>query len=153
MTGASTAQNRTAHADVRRLLDDAADDAAVCSAFARLQVSYSMYNNAAGLLAVAAAICHRRPHLASRVLARPVDVLVAMGCTDTARAFKWVDHLLRHPYPQFAETAGPGGIEWLTTKFPTLSDIVAGFVAESVEWYRAHAANPTEPGASPDHSA
>jgi hypothetical protein len=121
----SASPKRTDYPDLRRLLQEGAGDDTLCDAYGRLLVSLNCEGAAVGYLAAVGFICAERPHLAARLLPRPIDALLQLGAEDVG-AVKWfVHHLVNEPdayYTAIVEWAGPDGIKWLRTDFPILAE-------------------------------
>ena len=108
------------YADLRRLLDREADDSAICEAYDRLLVSMNCEGAAKGYLAAVGFICARRPHLADRLLRRPIDALLQIGAENAGAVAWFVDDSVRQPSENFAQWAGADGVHWLRASFPKI---------------------------------
>lgn len=107
---------------LRQLLDSEADDAALCESYDRLLVSMNCESAAINYLAAVGFICARRPHLADRLLHRPIDVLLQIGAEDAGAVVWFVDNLVREPTEIFARWTGEEGLSWLRNEFPRLAE-------------------------------
>lgn len=122
-------------ADVKRLALSGADDAAVADAFDHLLTSLNLEAAARNYLAVAGFVCHYRPHLAGRLLRRPIDCLVQLGVERPEQAFGFVQDALDRGLPHVTEDAGPEGLGWLAAELPQLGGLVGELLADGMRRY------------------
>lgn len=88
-----TSPGNTDYSDLRELLTSNAEDTALCEAYDRLLVSWSCEGAAKGYLAALGFICVSRPHLADRLLCRPIDALLQLGAENAEAVASFVGYL------------------------------------------------------------
>jgi hypothetical protein len=69
-------------------------DELVADTFGRFMPSYSLLWSAGYLLGAAGLVCYHRPHLAERVLFRPIECLFCLGARRVDHILCWVDSRL-----------------------------------------------------------
>jgi hypothetical protein len=118
-------RRRTDYSDLRRLLQDGAGDKVLCDAYDALLVSNNCEGAAVGYLAAVGFICHQRPHLAGRLLRRPIDALLQLGAENVEHVNAFVHHLVNASDAYtfaIAAWGGDDGMRWLREAFPHLTD-------------------------------
>src|SRR5262249_37211572 len=108
------------------------DDARVVDVFERYLPSYSVLWSAGYILGSAGFVCAHRPHLAERVLGRPIEYLFHLGARTVDDVLAWADPLLEYRLEAAGAEAkslldgkgeGVEGLDWLGA---------VGFNAEAV---------------------
>lgn len=100
----------------------------MCDVFERLSVSLNAVGSTSTYFAAAGVVCSERPHLAGRLLVRPVEgclVIGAVSAADVIRGGVAVSH-----DPWYAALAGPDGVQWLREQLPHLTGLVQRLVEE-----------------------
>jgi hypothetical protein len=72
-----------------------APDALIADMFERFLPSYSLLWSAGYLLGAAGLVCYHRPHLAERVLVRPIGCLFVLGARRAEHILCWFDSALQ----------------------------------------------------------
>ena len=119
---------RTSEADVRKLLDSKADDAAVCDAYARLLTSLNGPTATVHRMGAVGFICARRPHLAERVLEFPVYGYLIHGNPRPDGIVR--NAVAKAEEPWIRAIAGPDGVRWLREELPKLEGLIGRLLWE-----------------------
>lgn len=117
-----TSPGNTDYSDLRELLTSNAEDAALCEAYDRLLVSWSCEGAAKGYLAALGFICVSRPHLADRLLCRPIDALLQLGAENAEAVASFAGYLVREATDYFVQWTGDDGVQWLRAEFPKFAE-------------------------------
>src|SRR3954451_12521980 len=131
------------------------DDPRIVDVFERYLPSYSVLWAAGYILGAAGFVCAHRPHLAERVLGRPVAYFFGLGARAADDVLAWADPLLEYRLESAGAKGlldGPGegveGLDWLgATGFgaeAVVADLFHGVVVasgrdgEGLDWLRAN---------------
>jgi hypothetical protein len=106
-----------------------ASDELVADIFGRFLPSFSLLWSAGYLLGAAGLVCYHRPHLAERVLFRPIECLFYLGARRADHILCWVDSRL----PECIDAAETGSESILDAPRSTFNDF---------GWFRPWPFNP-----------